>query len=258
MMNYSLKKSGTIIGRAGVAAVSMVIVGLVQVASAADVEVTLSSAAGNAEDTYLSQATPTTNAGNGLVSYVGGSATDFRGVFRVASSAFPVIPDGQEVTGATLTLFPYIASRINPATTIELHRSLKPWTENGATWNTYDGSNAWASAGMTDGGGTPDYDSALIGSGHWNANDTPIVFDITTAYLGWTDGGWDNDGLAIYITGDESTESYVGFYSTEASSGGIPGFDPILTVTYGPATIPEPASMALMGIGSMFVLRRKR
>lgn len=56
---------------------------------------------------------------------------------------------------------------LNPGLTLNMHRILRAWSWATVTWNNYDGSNAWATAGAQGSGDyntTPSY-SAAYGSG---------------------------------------------------------------------------------------------
>ncbi len=61
------------------------------------------------------------------------------------------LPSNATVSAATLTLR---ISNTGPGS-FPLYEALRPWTETGATWTTYDGTTPWASTG---GGGTADRD----------------------------------------------------------------------------------------------------
>ena len=51
----------------------------------------------------------------------------------------------------------------NPVT-VNLYRCLREWTESGATWNNYDGTNAWGAGGAEN--ETTDYDGSIILASH--------------------------------------------------------------------------------------------
>lgn len=109
-------------------------------------------------DTMLKSENPTTNYGTGT-SLDGGAVPAL--VWTHSSCIkfdFSTIPSNATISSAILTLYKYDGSTTNK---IYVYRLLKNWTEAGATWNTYDGSNAWNISGAR-GSGT-DYNSTLIG-----------------------------------------------------------------------------------------------
>ena len=56
------------------------------------------------------------------------------------------IPAGATINSATLYLYHVILQGDNPHD-IALHGVIRAWTESGSTWNTYDGTNNWGTAG---------------------------------------------------------------------------------------------------------------
>jgi len=101
----------------------------------------------------------------------------------------------------------------------------RAWTELGATWNKYDGTNAWQTAG---GIGANDKDTDIV-TGYqpsvgWNNN------DITASLVqGWKDGTIVNNGiLGYYHSGGNSndgTDAYSSGYATPANR-------PYFVITY--------------------------
>jgi hypothetical protein len=99
-------------------------------------------------DTYIRAAAPAVNYGANITIDAGDSATGFgvhRSLLRFDLSA---IPPGSKVISVTLQLI-LVADDSNAVVTVSLYRVLRNWTELGATWNTYDGANAWATAADT-------------------------------------------------------------------------------------------------------------
>jgi len=101
----------------------------------------------NIADTRLLQSTPTTNYGTSelisnvpLNSFLQNSLISFD---------FTALPLGATITSSTLELYYYLYAVADPVgRTIAVSRLTRTgWTELGATWNTYDGSNAWTSGG---------------------------------------------------------------------------------------------------------------
>lgn len=60
------------------------------------------------------------------------------------------------ITDVKLNLY---QSTLYNITDVDIHSMIQAWTEAGSTWNTYDGSNNWATAG---GGAGTDYNATII------------------------------------------------------------------------------------------------
>src|SRR5450755_997388 len=82
---------------------------------------------------------------------------------------------------------------------VELHGLTRAWT-SGATWNSYDGTHAWTTAGG-------DFGSAALWTQTLTTGSGDIEnFPMTTLVRSWINGSAANDGLLIKA----STEGYVG------------------------------------------------
>ncbi len=146
------------------------------------------------------------------------------------------IPAGATINSANLTL---TWIRVAAASgNLGVYRILaKPWTEAGATWNKYDGSNAWATAGCL-GEGT-DYTTtgyaytAFTLTTESGGSTTAInAKDIVSAWMG---GATNNGVLLVETSGlnlgvassEHATSSYRWTWEctyTEAASGGKPWY----------------------------------
>lgn len=126
------------------------------------------------------------------------------------------LPSAAVVQQATLAL--YLQSH-GSTDTVVAHRLMRDWTEMGATWKKYDGTNTW----NTKGG---DYDSAVAGS--FLANGTGWKsMDITAAAQAWVSGAQPNYGL-ILLSAPSPNGSENKYYSSD--KGGEP--HPKLTIKY--------------------------
>jgi hypothetical protein len=133
-----------------------------------------------------------------------------------------------------------------------VYRVTQPWVEgtgttgnttDGADWFTYDGTNAWASAGG-------DYDSGtLIADTMVQLGDLPgrFTWDVTSLVQAWVNGTASNYGLVLVSgtpvddwTGGGGNTSLYDISSRQASSE-----QPYLEVT----AIPEPCTMLLLSGG---------
>ena len=97
-------------------------------------------------DTYIADDAPTTNHGteNGLY---GGEWNGGAQVARtLLKSDLSSIPTSATVLSATLSLW-VAADYADNTRTYRVFRQKRAWTEAGATWNKYDGTNDWQTAG---------------------------------------------------------------------------------------------------------------
>lgn len=121
-------------------------------------------------DTWLYSSAPDTNYGSssGLVTY------DQHPANIILSFNISSIQEST-IANATLSLYIYSNGGTNdPAAPFNAYRLTKTnWTELGATWNTYDGSNNWATAGG-------DFDTTNGSSASWlGSYNTWISWDVT-------------------------------------------------------------------------------
>jgi hypothetical protein len=189
------------------------------------------------EDVYLREQSPTANQDSqelNVFSYASGDRGNL-----VIRFTLPAVLAGATINSATLTL------RVIDKTTtktIDVHRCLRAWTETGATWNTYDGSNSWATAGGT-------------GSGDMNASATASVsatagvgFDqdftgLAADVQAWV-GGAANHG---WLLKRNDYTAYDGHYITFRRSEGTDGQRPILTIDYTAGGGGGSAALAITG-----------
>gem|GEM_PF-3847090 len=148
------------------------------------------------------------------------------------------IPSNAKITSATLRLY-VTASGLPPNPVVNVHRVTQAWTEgtgngavtnDGATWNKYDGVNNWAS-----GGG--DYDSTVWNSTTVTAINAWYSWNLTAIVQNWVNGTYTNNGMLLRTTTSSSgTTSFVTSDNSNAS------LRPILEVIY--ATPPRWSSQA--------------
>lgn len=96
------------------------------------------------KDAWIVERSPTTNYGASGRLYVG-TYTDTDQNHR-SLLEFDLSPISEPVVGATLYMYRQYKYGYQ-SLSVDLHRITRSWTENGATWNSYDGTNPWASAG---------------------------------------------------------------------------------------------------------------
>lgn len=156
------------------------------------------------QDTDIDVTNPTTNTGGGTTLSAGESIAPFDGVRKRILIKFSLtgIPPSSVINSAILSLF--IDSNLAGNTRdINIYRLLRAWTEGGATWNKYDGTNDWGTAGAEN--TTSDREVANIGSASVSvspATDAEIQITITAAKLQemLVGGIFVNNGFLLQMT----------------------------------------------------------
>lgn len=144
----------------------------------------------------------------------------------VRATGLSTIPSSAIVSDASLHF--YKTNSFGGSTqTINVYRMLKPWGESTATYNTYNGVDAWFTAGAL--GPGSDYASTLSATATASAaNDVWMTFtgaQLIADVQGMVDESYDNDGWILRQTAG----SQITFPSENT---GADGFRPYLTVTY--------------------------
>jgi len=150
-------------------------------------------------DTRIQKPNPSSNYGGESYLQVGeyNAGTDYvvRSLLKFDLSS---IPTGSIITSATLRIYDSGANYADNTRTMYVNRSKRAWTENGATWNKYDGTNDWSTAG----GGTNSNDVELtaIGSISMPASEAAGYVEISltaSAIQEWLDGIFTNNGIIL-------------------------------------------------------------
>jgi len=114
----------------------------------------------DSNDAYIDEANATTNYGTTSSLHVGtDAAIKHRKI--LLKPAVTSLPVGHTLTSAKLRL--HCKSTTGTAPALKAHRALLTWTEAGVTWNKYDGSSDWTTAGAAASG--TDYAAATLYSG---------------------------------------------------------------------------------------------
>lgn len=184
-------------------------------------------------DTMLKANAATTNFGTDVDLEVGeltGNANFIRRV--LIKFDLSTLPSDATINSATLSLR-CVADLASSATTYRVYRLKRAWTETGATWNTYDGTNNWSTAG---GFHADDCEQTDIGSRAFTATETLNEFKdfaLTPTSKGALDlgNGWLikadtelNDGYR-FNSSDQATQANAPklvIDYTEAAAGGQP------------------------------------
>jgi len=158
------------------------------------------------------------------------------------------IPVGAKVISAQLQLYHTVTETPGTDAGVTVHRVSRDWLEgthsgsgsaDGATWDTWDGTNAWTTAGG-------DYDPAPVANspitdatGDWES------WDISTLVQGWLDGSFANNGLLLKGSGTVA----VSFGSKEDAD---PTLHPRLSITY--ACVCGSPCLAPQGSGALLMV----
>lgn len=146
----------------------------------------LGTASSTGTDTFISSIFSNTNNGSDDLGALYGTR-HFLFLFNLA-----IFPAGSLAETATLQLR---RENTSVTTVFTSRRMNASWVEgtsvspaNGATWNTSDGTSAWAAGG--------DYHSTVLSSGSVTGNNW-VSIDATQAAIGWMTGRYPNYGLRI-------------------------------------------------------------
>ena len=214
------------------------------------------------EDTTTKQESATTNfSTDGTVAFGapgGGQARS--ALFRFDASSVASIAQ-VDIISVQLRLTLQSSSGNREGTVRALNDANADWTNAGASWDLKDGVNAWAGAGGARDAGADAFGVLgqidLLSS---NGDGEVFLIDLDPSgfdaavdtweelFDNWTDGT--SNGLVLYNEGAGNTGEQV-FYSSEDATASN---RPTLIVTI----VPEPGSLALLGLGGLAILRRRR
>ena len=143
---------------------------------------TLQPGATTGKDTYIASGAPNSNYGDAIGMDVLSDTRRILIEFNLSS-----IPSNARITAANLKLYTTAKSAGDPVT--DIYRLNRSWAESGVTWNKYDGTNSWTTAGG-------DFDSvkwatttiAAVGWSSWN---------ITNLIQNWVNGSYSNYGMLV-------------------------------------------------------------
>lgn len=173
-------------------------------------------------DTYIIESNPTQNFGSsGTISADRQSGFIAHPLLKFDISS---IPSNAIINSAQLRM--QATTEAGAVYTMEAHRITSDWTENGATWNLMDGTNAWTSAGG-------DFNAAFTYSTANAADGGDLItnFTITQLVSEWVSGTYPNYGVIIdeQTTGASAVKTYL-------SRENLSSYAPRLIVNY---TIPS-------------------
>lgn len=152
------------------------------------------------------------------------------------------IPTGSTINSATVSFYQYWQGDTSTPT-LDLHYLTRSWTEgtgtmtatnDGASWNSYDGTNPWGTPGG-------DYNAAASASAVApNSTSSWVDWDVTGLTQGWVDGSVVNNGFVIKKNVETGAVfDSKGFYTSDYM--GDPSLRPKLVIEY----TPPPGSITL-------------
>jgi len=172
-------------------------------------------------DGWIQQEAPTTSGGSDSVLVVG-EDNSFAQLFR-SCIKFDLsnIPQGSRIDSAVLTLTYAEAGSFRSSNnrTIRVYRALRSFTES-LTWNTYDGTNNWGTAGCSN--TTSDREATDIGSTTCNTTDIDeseksITLTASKIQEMLTGGTFSNNGFLLKMD-TESSDRFQWHSSESATS----------------------------------------
>jgi hypothetical protein len=154
-------------------------------------------------DTRLNLNNPTTNYGAVTQISCGMAAGLSKGMPCLFQFDLSSIPAGAVINSAALQLYSTAQTGTGSAT-FAVYAMKRAWTEMGATWSAYDGTNAWGTAGAQnttlDREATASATATLTGlPAHWSS------ITLTNLLKRWLSGGLVNNGLKLQRTGGTLT-----------------------------------------------------
>ena len=165
---------------------------------------------GDLQDCYISAGSPTTSFCGGTSLNAGFDGTNAsRALLQFSLSAIPA-------TDAVLSakLFMYLGSATTSnATSLAVYQLTRAWA-TGSTWNTYDGTNAWTTAGGDFNGTAAATTNGIAATGVY------YTWSPTSLVQGWLNGTIANDGLIV----KEPTESTNNVLSFNPATGNNPPY----------------------------------
>lgn len=173
-------------------------------------------------DCFLYAITPTTN-NNSTGIYMGEVNNAVGGYCTtLIKFDFSSIPSGASTSAASLQLT-IIQDLCTNAPTMVFKHSLRAWGEGTATWNTYDGSNNWGTAGARN--ATTDYGAELASLTLGTGDTGNKTWTFSTSEMDkYFNGTYTNNGWIGFSTVDNN-DGYQFASSGYATSGSRPKFD---------------------------------
>jgi hypothetical protein len=198
---------------------------------------TLQPGATTGEDSYIISSAPNTNNGDGINLQLTADARRILIEFNLSG-----IPSNARITSANLKLYVTAKGSGDPVTNV--YRLTQSWTESGVTWNKYDGTNNWATAGG-------DYDSTVWATATVTASGWS-TWNVGNLIQSWVNGSYSNYGM---LAGTSTASGTTYFASSDNSDTSL---WPVLEINYTtPLNIsfvsPTPNNASTMNASSVYV-----
>lgn len=172
-------------------------------------------------------------------------STDSAGNSNRGLMRFDLSGVGSTINTATLTFDNYFN-----ASSYTFYRLTRDFTDTGATWNSYDGTHAW-----TTGGG--DYDSSASASATVaEGPHTAVNVDVTALVQAAENAGQPFADFLIF--GSDSGGGLARIDGSEAQYSGNPAGTYAASLTVDSSSVPEPATLGVLGAAGLILFRRRR
>jgi len=182
-------------------------------------------------DVNIEASNPTVNYGTATYFDIGESNTgayNHRSLIKFSCLSDGTIPASATINACSLFLTP-ITDESSNARTFRVYRMLHSWTEAGATWNKYDGTNNWP--GGAGAFGAVDCEQTDIGSRAMTATETLNVakeFVLTASKIQEIVAGTVTNNGFLLKADTETDDCYIFASSDHATA----GYRPRILVTY--------------------------
>ncbi|WP_417317661.1 DNRLRE domain-containing protein [Emcibacter sp.] len=149
------------------------------------------------------------------------------------------IPEGANINSATLEM--YHGANSCYGCEYELYRVTSAWSEQSVTFNTAPSYDPLVEATLL-------IEDTMFGGIYRS-------WDITSLVTGWHSNSYDNYGM--WVEGNFDLQNAVAYFRSSDSSA---SFRPKLTINFSTNSIPEPAPLALVGLGliGLGIVRKRR
>ena len=174
--------------------------------------------AGKVWDSYISENSGNSNYGTStMISIDDKNSQRKRSLLNFNIS----IPRNAVINSAVLKLYEF--SSIGSAINVTVYRVTRNWTETGVTWNKYDGTNTWATAG---GDFNESYGTVLVAT----TSDAWVSWNVTNLVWNWVNENYTNYGMILHAGTGTSNSNEKQFYSTNYATN--TSLRPILEINY--------------------------
>ena len=212
---------------------------------------------GSSQDAAISGARPTVNQGSGAGGLFG-SFQDVSNLRMMFHFDLPSFRPDETIVQSRFTVTEVGAFVHHNVYRAHLMRLTEAWDQADVTWNDRLPGQTWSTPGGTFAEEWAS-ETFIAVSGHRESQQ--VQFDITALTAAWARGDFPNYGFilvpeVLYITPngiDSPTNNYTSFASGEHAD---VNFRPLYEIVT--TAVPTPGSVAMLGLGGLFVLPRRR